>query len=92
MKHSPSFIKYYLTREFSELDEVLERISSSGKTVYIIGDFHIILLNVETWKFTKHFLLSRQSNSFFAKLDKPTRVYNTSATFIDNIFANNVSL
>ena len=74
----------------SYLDEVLERIlSSSGKTVYIIGDFNISLLNVETL-FTKHYLLSLQSNSFFAKIDKSTRVYHNSATFIRNIFANNV--
>ena len=60
-------MKYYLTvppESFqSYLDEVLERISSSGKTVYIIGDFKISLLNVETLKFTKRFLLSPQSNS-----------------------------
>ena len=31
-----------------------------------------------------------QSYSFFPTIDKPTRVYNNSATLIDNIFANNV--
>ena len=72
----------------SYLDEVLERIGSNGEPVYIMGN--ISLLNVETWKFTKHYLLSLQSNSFFATIDKPTRVYNNSATLIDNIFANNV--
>lgn len=70
------------------MDEVLESVSSNGKTVYIMGDFNITLLNVETWKFTKDFLLSPQSYSFFATTDKPTRVYNNSATLIDNIFAN----
>ena len=94
MQHSPSFMKYYLTilpESFqSYLDEVLEKISSNGKTVYTIGDFNISLLNVETWKFTKHYLLSLQSNSFFAKIDKPIKVYNNSATFIYNIFVNNV--
>ena len=42
----------------SYLDEVLERISSNDKTVYIMGDFTISLFNVETCKFTKDFLLS----------------------------------
>ena len=32
----------------SYLDEVLERISLNDKTVYIVGDFNINLLNVET--------------------------------------------
>ena len=86
MIHSPSFMKYHLTipRE-SFLDEVLECVSSNGKTVYIMGDFNITLLNVETWKFTKDFLYS-----FFATTDKATTVYNNLATLIDNIFANNV--
>ena len=87
-------MKYYLIilpESFqSFLDEVLESVGSNGKTVYIMGDFNITLLNVETWKSTKHFLLSSQSYSLFATIDKPTRVYNNSANLIDNIFANNV--
>ena len=55
-----------------------------------MGDFNINLLNVETYYFTKDFLLSLRSYSFFSTIDKPTWVYNNSATLIDNIFANNV--
>ena len=94
MKHSPSIMKCYLTilpESFqSYLDEVLESVSSSGKTVYIMGDFNITLLNFETWKFTKNLLLSLQSYSFFATIDKPTRVYDNSASLIDNILANTI--
>ena len=72
------------------MNEVLERIRLNDKTVYIMGDFNINLLNVETCKFTKDFLLSLQSYSFFPTIDKPTRVYNNLATFIDSIFANSV--
>ena len=59
-------------------------------------DFNITLLNVETWKVDlevhqKLLTFSTiESYSFFATIDKPTRVYNNSATLIDNIFANNV--
>ena len=80
----------------SFLDEVLESVSSNGKTVYIMVDFNITLLNVETWKVDlevhqKLLTFSTiESYSFFATIDKPTRVYNNSATLIDNIFANNV--
>ena len=74
----------------SYLDEVLESKSSNDKTIYIMGDFNISLLNVETCNFIKDFLLSLQSYSFFPTIDKPTRVNNNSATLIDNIFANNI--
>ena len=69
-------------------DEALERFSQSDKTIYIMGDFNINLLNAETCNFTKEFLLTLQSYSFIPTIDKPTRVYSSSATLIDNIFAN----
>ena len=69
-------------------DEALERFSQSDKTVYIMGDFNINLLNAETCNFTKEFLLALQSYSFIPTIDKPTRVYSSSATLIDNIFVN----
>ena len=53
-----------------------------------MGDFNINLLNAETYNFTKEFLLTLQSYSFIPTIDKPTRVYSSSATLIDNIFAN----
>ena len=62
--------------------------SPSDKTIYIMGDFIINLLNAETCNFTKEFLLTLQSYSFISTIDKPTRVYSSSVTPIDNIFAN----
>ena len=53
-----------------------------------MGDFNINLLNAETCNFTKEFLLTLQSYSFIPTIDKPTRVYSSLATLIDNIFAN----
>ena len=69
-------------------DEALERFSQSDKTIYIMGDFNINLLNAETCNFTKEFLSTLQSYSFIPTIDKPTRVYSSSATLIDNIFTN----
>ena len=68
--------------------EALERFSQSDKTVYVMGDFNINLLNAETCNFTKELLLALQSYSFVPTIDKPTRVYSGSATLIDNIFVN----
>ena len=66
----------------------LEKLSSSDKVVYLMGDFNIDLLKSEISDLSHDFLLSLQCYSFFPVTDKPTRVYNNSATLIDNIFAN----
>ena len=53
-----------------------------------MGDFNIDLLKAETNGFSHDFLLSIQSYSFLPLIDKPLRVYNNSATLIDNIIVN----
>lgn len=55
-----------------------------------MGDFSIDLLKTETCDFSHNFLLSLQSYSFFPTIDKPTRVYNNSATLINKIFVNRI--
>jgi len=50
-----------------------------------MGDFNIDLLKSETCDISHNFLLPMQSYSFSPVIDKPTRVHNNSATFIDNI-------
>ena len=66
----------------------LEKLSSSDKAVYLMGDFNIDLLKCEISDYSHNFLLSLQCYSFFPVIDKPTRVYKNSATLIDNIFVN----
>jgi len=61
------------------------------KTVYIAGDFNIDLLKSESCNYAHNFLLSLQSYSFIPLIDKPTRVYENSATLIDNILVNNTA-
>ncbi|KAK2556625.1 putative RNA-directed DNA polymerase from transposon X-element [Acropora cervicornis] len=70
------------------LDMTLEKLSSSDKAVYLMGDFNIDLLKCEISDYSHNFLLSLQCYSFFPVIDKPTRVYKNSATLIDNIFVN----
>ena len=74
------------------LDETLERLSTSGKPIYIMTDANINLLRYETCKYAQNFLRTLQSLCFTPTIDKPTRVYNTSATLIDNIFVNNYDM
>ena len=76
-----SFLEYF--------NEALDKFTSRNLPTYILGDFNINLLNSETCDFAYEFLTSLQSYFFTPTIDKPTRVYNTSATLIDNIFLNN---
>ena len=73
-------------------DLTLEKLISSNKSVYIMGNFNINLLHVETYRYAYDFLLSLQSFSFIPTIDKPTRVCNNSATLIDNILTNKVDV
>ena len=71
-------------------DETIERLSHSGKPIYLMGDFNINLLRSETCNYAQNFLLSLQSFNLIPTIDKPTRVYNNSATLIDNIFISKI--
>ena len=70
-------------------DETIEKFVSSGKHVVIMGDFNIDLLKCHTSSYSHDFLSSLQSCYLIPAIDKPTRVCQTSATLIDNIFLNN---
>ena len=73
-------------------DLTFEKLISSNLPVYIMGDFNINLLHAETSRYAYDFLISMQSFSFIPTIDKPTRVYNNSATLIDNILTNKVDV
>ena len=80
-------------KRFQEyFDDKLERLITSNKSIYIMGDFNTNLLHVETSCYAQDFLLSLQSFSSIPTIDKPTRVYNTSATLTDNILTNKVDV
>ena len=56
-----------------------------------MGDFNIDLLKYENRKYSQTLLQCMQSFSMLPTIDKPTRVYGSSATLIDNIFTNNLT-
>ena len=58
-------------------------------TVCIAGDFNINLLSSDTNTSVFDFLDTMYSFGFFPSILKPTRITNSSATLIDNIFINN---
>jgi exonuclease III len=74
----------------SYFEDILEKLSTTNKPIYILGDFNIYLLRFETCKYAHNSLISLQSYGF-SPIDKPTRVHNNSATLIDNILIRNDS-
>ena len=67
-------------------NETIEKLTSTGKTVYLLGDFNLCLLKTETSQYSQDFLLALQTCYLLPTIDKPTRVHKTSASLIDNIF------
>ena len=67
-------------------------IGGSKSDCILCGDFNIDLLKIETHAPTLEFLTRLNSNSFMPTISKPTRVTDTSATLIDNIFISTPAL
>ena len=81
-RNSPDqFIEYF--------NDTTEKMASTGKTLYLMGDCNLCLLKTESSSYSQDFLLALQSFYLLPTIDKPTRVYNNSASLIDNIFVNN---
>ena len=76
-----SFLSYF--------EQTLEKYSSSGKNICIMGDFNLCLLKSELSSLSHDFLLSLQSCYLIPTIDKPTRVHGNSASLIDNVLVNN---
>ena len=72
----------------SYLNQLLENISKEQKSVFLLGDFNVNLLNYNEHNQTNEFLDSLASNSFISLILQPTRVTRHSNALIDNIFSN----
>ena len=72
----------------SYLNKLLENISKEQKSVFLLGDFHVNLLNYNVHNQTNGFLDSLASNSFIPLILQPARITSYSNTLIDNIFSN----
>ena len=73
------------------LNTNLNKLSQENKLVYLLGDYNLNLLNVESHFLTSEFLEIMYSNHLFPLITRPTRITQNSATLIDNIFTNNVN-
>ena len=72
------------------LNDILESVQRENKSIYLLGDYNIDLLNSNHHNNSSQFIDIMYSYSLFPLINKPTRVTTQSATLIDNIFCNEV--
>ena len=75
----------------SYLNKLLENISKEQKSIFLIGDLNVNLLNYNEHYQTNRLLDSLASNSIILLILQPTRITSHSNTLIDNIFPNVIS-
>ena len=66
----------------NQLNEVMSKLSSDNKIVYIMGDFNVNLPNSDSPIASSEFLDIMYSKSFLPHITKPTRVTSSTATLI----------
>ena len=72
------------------LIDLFSKLKTENKLLYITGDFNVNLLNGEQHLQSSEFLEILYENSCLPLITKPTRISNTRATLIDNVFTNDV--
>ena len=66
----------------------MNKINQEKRPSYLLGNFNIDLLKYGSDSRAQEFLDNLLSNGFYPRIDKPTRLTETTATLIDNIFVN----
>ena len=74
------------------LNKLLEKVSKEQKSVYLLGDCNVNLLNYNDHPHTNEFLDSVASNSVIPNILQPTRITDHSESLIDNIFSNLITV
>ena len=74
------------------LDKILSKVLKENKEIYIAGDFNIDLNKIESNAKYKNFFDLMCSFGLLPKIIHPTRTTINTATIIDNIFTNNLSV
>ena len=74
------------------IENYLNGLKIHHKIVYVCGDFNIDLLKCANHSDSKDFIDIMYGQGLFHLMCKPTRVNNYTATLIDNIFTNNITV
>ena len=70
------------------LNKLLENISKEQKSIFLLRDFNVNLLNYNEYNQTNEFLDYLAPNSFIPLILQPTRITSHSNTLTDNVFSN----
>ena len=86
-------ISRYLSMDLADfncnyLNKLLENTPKEQKSIFLLGDFNVNLVNYNEHNETNEFLDFLASNSFIPLFLQPTRITSHSNTLIDNIFSN----
>ena len=75
--------------DFNEkfLNKLLEKVCTEQKSVYLLGECNVKLLNYNDHTPTNEFLDSVTSNSIIPYFPQPTKITDHSETLIDNTFS-----
>ena len=72
------------------MKDIMDEIKNEIKICYLVGDYNINLINVDSHGLTSEFNYIMYSGGFIPLITRPTRVTRTSATLIDNIYSNQI--
>ena len=73
-----------------KMNILLDTIMKEHKLCYLLGDYNLNILNYDTHDTTAEFIDILYSHAILPLINRPTRVTQSSATAIDNIFTNNI--
>ena len=73
-----------------KMNILLDTIMKEHKLCYLLGDYNLIILNYDTHDTTAEFIDILYSHAILPLINRPTRVTQSSATAIDNIFTNDI--
>ena len=76
----------------TKLADITAKINIENKESYIMGDFNIDLLKFQRHDNTKHFIESMLRTGHLPVITKPTRITDHSATLLDHIYSNSISI
>ena len=72
------------------MKDTLDKIKNENKICYLVGDYNINQFKIESHGFTSEFNDVMYSGGFIPLITRSTRVTQTSATLIDNIYSNQI--
>ena len=71
-----------------EREQLVSAISQENKTVFLMGDWNLNLMNHSCHQVTGEFLDLKFSRMFFPLITRPTRITSHKVSLIDNTFTN----